>query len=837
MSDSQYTHELQDVLDYMIDILVDEFPTKIFTPEYLMVSILDIKNCHANMILDNCLMSDNINELKEAYISVLQNHIDTNVDLSNKNKVEFNFELDKILERAEDEMKKTKANEIGTEHVLLSILNPNNNIKIRDVFNTVGISYDFILDKCMETKAKKKIPSKPIKPINFLKNNSSQNDNQNLIYSPKSQIDTASIISKDEFITKYTININDAVENGKVDELIGRETEISSIIKVLSRRKKNNVVLVGNGGVGKTAIVYGLASMIENGKAPANLSGKKIVMIDIASIVSGTHFRGMFEERVKGLFDELKESKKYILFIDDIQNVLKTNGKDKDGDISGMIGDILTEGDVRVIGTTTFKDYRNSIESNSSLSRKFQKIIIEAPNESESIKILNQSKKNYEDFHNVTYTDEAIEKAVTLAERYITDRSLPDSAFDIIDLAGASAVLNVKEPQKIINLKNRLSSISNEKNQALNSGEFEKIDAITLEENEINKQITEYKRSVANNGNKRTVIDENDIAKTVSEMTNIPATSLSFDEKKKLAHIDSILKETVIGQDEAIDAVCKVIKRNRVGLGNKNRPIGVFLWIGKSGEGKTYLAKQLAKEVFNDEKALVRLDMSEYSEKSSVSKLTGSAPGYIGYENGGQLTEAIKNKQHCVLLLDEIEKADDDVYNVFLQLFDDGRLTDSAGQTINFKNVIVVMTSNVGAKQASEIGAGVGFSKNEETNSKTIIEKAVKNKFTPEFLNRIDKIICFNTLTDDNLNTIIKLEINKLNNRLKDIKHSVYCTQYAIDYIHSNISKEKDFGARPILREIQNDIEDPITDLLLENKYSDNYEFTATCENNRFIVK
>ena len=813
--------EYTDILAYMLDVLNNEFPTVEFTPEYIMLSILDNPRCHANMIMDNILMTDTLDYLRNYYADVIKGQPKKPI-LNITTKFKFNEELTGIYDKAEIEANAMSSSKLGSEHVLLAIMNPSNHFKIAEKLNSLGLSYDSMCNNCRDFEAPntEQKTSKVKKSDNSYINNNHQDNGKMPL---KSEVNSKVFVQNGNtpFINKYTIDLHEEIANGKYDKLVGRESILNNIITVLSRRRKNNVILVGKPGCGKTSIGYRLAEMIDEGCVPATLEGKKVVMLDVMALLSGTHLRGMFEERVDGLFKELKNNSNYILFIDDMQNIVRNTGKDKDGDLSDVIGRILTEGDVRVIGTIPFKDYRNGIENNSALSTKLQKIIVEPSSKEETLEILKSNKGYYENFHHVKFDDACLLKAVKLAKRYITNNSLPDSAIDVIDLTGASISLNNEQSMFLKTLKENLNLFDAEKKHAMNSGDFEKLDEIAKKESELQKDISDMKKILENDESTWIKAREDDIADTVSAITTIPVSKLSDSNKTTILHIDEILKRDVIGQDEAINDISKAIKRSRAGFSDNNRCISLML-IGKSGVGKTLIAKKLAENVFGDEKALVRFDMSEYQDKTSVNKLLGSSAGYVGYDNGGLLTEAVKNKPYCVLLFDEIEKADESIYNVFLQLFDEGRLTDNNGTTVNFKNVIVIMTSNVGAKQASELGNGVGFQSNEEENKKAIIEKSLKNKFNPEFLNRIDKIIHFNSLTDENIKAITALELGKLTNRVKENGVNLTYNSDVVDYVFKKAIREKEYGARPVMRIIQDNISDKIVDMVLESDNNQN---------------
>ena len=824
--------EYKDILAYMLDILGNEFPTAEFTPEYIMLAILDNQRCHANLVMDNILMTDTLDYLRNYYAQVIRE--EPKKPILNKD-VKFDKELSDIINRAEDEAELLNSTKLGSEHILLSIINPSNHFKVGEKLISFGLAYDSICSNCRDFVEETEQKSPKVKKVD---NSYISNNHQDTKIPLKSEINSKVFVQNGNtpFINKYTINLHEEIANGKYDKLIGREDVLDNVIKVLSRRRKNNVILVGKPGTGKTSIGYRLAEMIDCGSVPDNLEGKQVVMLDVMALLSGTHLRGMFEERVDGLFKELKNNSNYILFIDDMQNIVRNTGKDKDGDLSDVISKILTEGDVRVVGTISFKDYRNGIENNSVLSTKLQKIIVEPSTKEETFKILKSNKSYYENFHHVKFDDECLLKAVKLAKRYITNNNLPDSAIDVIDLTGASISLNNKQSTSMKTLKEKLNSFDGEKKKAMNSGNFEKLDEIAKKESQLLKKISDMKKKIDNDESTWIHATEDDIADTVSAITTIPVSKLSISNKTTILHIDEILKKDVIGQDEAINEIAKAIKRSRAGFSDNNKCTSLMM-IGTTGVGKTLIAKKLAENVFGDEKALIRFDMSEYQDKTSVNKLLGSSAGYVGYENGGLLTEAVKNKPYCVLLFDEIEKADESIYNVFLQLFDEGRLTDNNGTTVNFKNVIVIMTSNIGAKQASEMGNGVGFQSNVEENKKSIIEKSLKNKFNPEFLNRIDNIIHFNALTDDNIKVITRLELDKLRNRVKENGVNLTFGSDVIDYVFKKAIQEKEYGARPIMRIIQDNISDRVVDLVLESENKQNSFYISINKDDEVIVE
>lgn len=864
-----YTNELNRLLGFMENTLGKEMPTPVLTLEYFILAIFDQKDSAIYRIIDDCCSNMAKNRIYTTYRQILQGRALSAIKPNRE--VKYDAKLSETLSASDTERELLGADKLGSEHVILHILaddSPDNSI--RKVFNGAGLSYPVLLEKISSGKIDRKTGQKHatknndiseanvgvdvgagpdenstfkilntkngpviIKSAFFDDNpNSLPNELKRILGIDQGVTDPVSPLlniggnskktkSKTQFIDQYTTNLNTLAEMNKIDKLVGRENEIGNIIRTLGRRKKNNIIIVGGAGVGKTCLGEGLAYKIVEGTVPKFLKNKKLISLDMTALMAGTTLRGMFEERVKGLLDEIKASGDYILFIDNIGNVMGNKTKN-DYDVASMLSHALDNGEVQVIGTSDFSSFRSTFDKDQTLLRRFQKLVIEAPSKQDSVNILNGIQHNYADFHNVVYEPGVIDTCVELADRYITERNLPDSAIDILDEAGAVVgTENDTESQAVTELREKIYKYKTDINKLKKEDKYDEADSLEKEQKQISnrlaelvKQEKEYKKS------HRPTVNVDMIYDIVSSKTGIPINKMSSDDKKKLIDINKRLKENVIGQDDAIDSIAQALKRNRVGFKKSGCQFSALM-VGRSGVGKTLIAKQLAKEMFGDEKALVRFDMSEYPDKTSVNKLIGSNPGYVGYEEGGQLTEAIKNRKYCVLLLDEIEKADPEVYNIFLQVLDEGFLTDNSGQKVDFKNVIVLFTSNVGTKAASDFAKGIGFNDDNNDNQKRILLKQLKNKFPPEFLNRLDNVIYFNSLTDDDLRKIIKLEIGKLQVRMKKIGYTLEYDESTVDYILEIVKDQKEYGARPIVRTIQDEIENRITDILLENDYKE----------------
>ena len=830
------TEELNDVKKFMFEVLSKELPSLSIGPDYFILSVLYHRKNELFDILESTLTSSAIEAIYDSFYQVVSSK-SLNA-LKPDRKPNIDSTLKKYIEGAITE---ANGEPLSTCHIFLSILSDESEEnKIRKVFNKAGLTYGVMKHKLRKYKETGN--------SNFLPKNNGQVKLIHLGDIPKGNfeafishlnetnedMDMAEVIEGfgkkkrgKSFINAYCNNLNTLASVGKMDPLIGRDKEVNEIIRVLGRKKKNNVILLGGEGVGKTAIGESLALKIVNGDIPEFLQGRELVSLDMTALMAGTTLRGMFEERVKGILDEIKANPHYILFMDNIGAILADKGKN-DYEISSMLARSLENGEIQVIGTSDFTSYRKTFDKDPSLARRFQKIIVDTPTVNESLNILMGIRESYENFHHVKYEDEAIKACVTLAHRYIAERNLPDSAIDILDEVGAFKG-TIQDVPEIKEIRKSMSETLKEKNIYEKENNYDKVDKLDKKYKSLKINLNEVKRKIEKEREENPIlITKDDILNIVSVKTNIPVNNLTSDDKKRLVDMNERIKNEVIGQNEAIDTICKALKRNRIGL-HKNGCMYSFMAIGKTGVGKTLIAKKLAKELFGDEKALVRFDMSEFSDKVAVNKLIGSNPGYVGYEEGGQLTETIKNKKHCVLLLDEIEKADPEIYNIFLQVLDEGFLTDNSGQKVDFKNVIVIFTSNIGAKSASDFGRGIGFKEDVNENSRRILLKELKKKFPPEFLNRIDDIIYFNSLTEENLKNIIKIEIEKMEKRLNDIGYQIKYDDTIVDFIFNNIKDEKEYGARPIMRAIQDNIEDKLTDALLLKEYEQGHLFNISC--------
>jgi len=631
-------------------------------------------------------------------------------------------------------------------------------------------------------------------------------------------------------------------QDGKIDPVVGRDKEVKRIAQILSRKKKNNVVIVGDAGVGKSALVEKLALMVNRGDCPTNLIDKRIVSLDLTSLVAGTKYRGQFEERIKAILNELQEAPNVIVFIDELHTMVGAGNASGSMDAANILKPALARGEIQCIGATTFDEYKKNIEKDSALARRFQKIILSEPTETETIEILNNLKSSYENFHKVKYENDVIETIVKLSKRFMTDKQFPDKAIDVLDELGSEKKISNKIPESIEKLKKEVEEIGKKKLDVVKTQNYELAAKLRDDEKKVINKLEEEKiKWLERQQDNRIPINVEDVYQIISNITGVPITKLDSKETEKLLNMDKILSEKVIGQNEAITTISKCIRRNRVGIKDTNKPIGSFIFLGSTGVGKTYLAKSLAEILFGDPEKMIRIDMSEFMEKHNVSKLIGSPPGYVGYDEGGQLTEKVKNNPFSVILLDEIEKAHKDVFNILLQILDEGHLTDSFGRKVNFTNTLVIMTSNVGAKKVADFGNGVGFEtsdseKNKYEVKKTMIQKSLKQQFNPEFLNRIDDIILFNPLNEEVLKKIIQIEMNKLSKRLNEKNYKITFDKSVLEKIYS-LNKEEEYGARPIKRIIQNLCEDFLSEEILKGEIIENSPIIIKYKDDKLLIK
>jgi ATP-dependent Clp protease ATP-binding subunit ClpC len=721
------------------------------------------------------------------------------------------------------EAKLFKSAVIGTEHLLLSILKDDDSVATK-ALNRFGLDYEAVKNE-LDTHAGS-TSDEISSPRSEFPNTPEDDDGEESTFG-SSQKKISDSKSKTPVLDNFGRDLTKAAEEGKLDPIVGREKEIERVSQILSRRKKNNPILIGEPGVGKSAIAEGLALRIIQKKVSRVLFNKRVVSLDLASLVAGTKYRGQFEERMKAVMNELEKSPDVILFIDEIHTIIGAGGASGSLDASNMFKPALARGEIQCIGATTLDEYRQYIEKDGALERRFQKVLVEPTTVEETIQILNNIKARYEDHHNVNYTEDAIKACVTLTSRYITDRHLPDKAIDALDEAGSRVhITNIKVPKKILEVEEEIEKVKEEKNQVVRSQRYEEAARLRDKERQLQEQLEAAKKQWEEESRThREVVNEENVAEVVAMMTGIPVQRVSQNEGDKLAVMFEALKGKVIGQDDAIKKVVRAIQRNRAGLKDPNKPIGSFIFLGPTGVGKTQLAKILAKYLFDNEDALIRIDMSEYMEKFAVSRLVGAPPGYVGYEEGGQLTEKVRRKPYSVVLLDEIEKAHPDVFNLLLQTLDDGQLTDSLGRKVDFKNSIIIMTSNIGSRQLKDFGTGVGFSTGAKENqsgdhAKGVIENALKKAFAPEFLNRIDDVVMFNSLSRENIHEIIEIELDKLYGRISQLGYTIEITPKAKDFI---VDKGYDvaYGARPLKRAIQKYIEDPLAEEIIKSGISE----------------
>jgi len=817
--DNNFSTQVKEIISYSREEAL-RLGNDFIGAEHLMLGLIRDQENTAIKVLKQ--LNVNLGELRKEIELAVKDKSGKNV--ANINSLPLTKQAEKVIRVTVLEAKALKSPMVETEHLLLSILKNKENIATQ-ILNQFDVDYDLFRAELGMVGSS---PSSPINPpsAEFSEEGEDEFDEEKRGGGPfggasKAKATPSASKSKTPVLDNFGRDITKLAEMDALDPIVGREAEIERVSQILSRRKKNNPILIGEPGVGKTAIVEGLALRIVQRKVSRVLFDKRVISLDLAALVAGTKYRGQFEERMKAIMNELEKNRDVILFIDEIHTIVGAGGASGSLDASNIFKPALARGELQCIGASTLDEYRMHIEKDGALDRRFQKVIIEPPSVEDTIIILNNIKSKYEDYHSVVYDQEAITACVKLSDRYMTDRLLPDKAIDVLDEVGARVHLkNINVPQDIVELEKQIEEVKNEKNRVVKSQRFEEAASLRDTEKKLGEALEKAKGQWEEESkNKRFPINEENIAEVVSMMTGIPVKRMVEAETTKLRKMADEMKGMVIGQDDAIGKVVKAIQRNRVGLKDPKKPIGTFIFLGPTGVGKTELARALARNMFDSEESLIRIDMSEYMEKFSVSRLIGAPPGYVGYEEGGQLTEKVRRKPYCVILLDEIEKAHPDIYNILLQVLDDGILTDGLGRKVDFKNTLIIMTSNIGARQLKEFGDGVGFAtatrvQQTEENNRSVIEKALKRTFSPEFLNRVDDVIVFNSLSKENIFDIIDIIMKNVLGRLVNLGLNLILTAEAKTFI-ADKGYDIQFGARPLHRAIQKYIEDPLAEEIL----------------------
>ena len=785
--------------------------------EHLFLGIIDGKDNDVTNILDELKLD--IEAFKQKLVASIKSNI---VEKNNTDNIPLTKQTERALKFTYIVAKEFNCELVDPEHLMLAILHDDNNI-VSQRLEYEGINYDIF-----KSKLKGNSIQKP-----FAKEDDIIEEPKDVFFDDDDDIEeirpkepskkTSNIKSKTPVLDNFGRDLTRAAEENRLDPIVGREKELERVAQILSRRKKNNPILIGEPGVGKSAIAEGLALRIVQRKVSRALFNKRIVMLDLASVVAGTKYRGQFEERIKSILSELEKNPDIILFIDEIHTIVGAGNANGSLDASNMLKPALARGELQCIGATTLDEYRQYIEKDGALERRFQKVLVEPTSPEETIEILKNIKDKYEEHHYVKYDDDAIEACVKLTERYVSDRCLPDKAIDALDEAGSRVhISNISVPSKLLELEARLEEIKDLKRIAITKQKFEEAGQLRTEELAINDQVEAIKKEWEDDAKiNREVVTKENVAEVVAMMTGVPVQRIAQNESDRLLNMESELQRTVIGQDDAIKKIVRAIRRNRAGLKDPNRPIGSFIFLGPTGVGKTYLAKVLAKYLFDSEETLIRIDMSEYMEKFAVSRLVGAPPGYVGYEEGGQLTEKVRRKPYSIVLLDEIEKAHPDVFHLLLQVLDDGQLTDSLGRKVDFKNTIIIMTSNIGSRQLKDFGQGVGFGTQakkdaKEEYSRSVIQNALKRSFAPEFLNRIDDVLIFNSLEREDIHKIIDVELKKVFKRIEEMGYQLELTEKAHDFIAGK-GWDDQFGARPLKRAIQKYVEDVLAEEIIKS--------------------